>query len=439
MTWHNMDTWIVVIGALCAASCALPGAFLALRGQSMMGDAISHAVLPGLAAAYLITQSRSSIAMFIGAAAVGVLTAVLTQWVHASGKVERSAAMGIVFTTLFAIGLIMIVRAVETDGVDLDPGCVLYGSLELAPLDTVRVWLTEWRVPRAAVVLSLMLAINVAVISLLFKELSITSFDPELATSLGFSARGLNLVLMTMVAMTTVAAFESIGSILVIAMLIVPAATARLLTDRLITMIVLAVVIGSASAVTGHVGAMTVPRFFGYEDTLTSGMMAACAGAIFGLVVLIAPRRGILSGMLQQRALMRRVTEEDALGMLFRYEERCESVTLEGITEKLHRESGAATGLISRALHGLARRGLLVVSGGTCKLSASGKQAARTIVRSHRLWESYLEGEMHIPEGHLHDTAMRLEHVTSDSMRQELASRTGDPQHDPQGKPIPPA
>ena len=116
MNWDSFDTWTAVIGALCAVSCALPGCFLLLRGMSMMGDAISHAVLPGLALAFLVTHSRTSVVMFVGAALVGLMTAVFTQWLSRFGKVDRGAAMGIVFTTLFAIGLILIYARVPTEG-----------------------------------------------------------------------------------------------------------------------------------------------------------------------------------------------------------------------------------------------------------------------------------------------------------------------------------
>ena len=127
MNWTSFDSWIVVTGALCAMACALPGCFLVLRKMSMMGDAISHAVLPGLATAFIVTGSRASLTMFLGAAIVGVLTAVFTQWISRFGNVDRGAAMGIVFTTLFALGLVLIRSA--ADHVDLDPGCVLYLSL----------------------------------------------------------------------------------------------------------------------------------------------------------------------------------------------------------------------------------------------------------------------------------------------------------------------
>lgn len=295
MEWFVIDTWIVVVGILAAVSCALLGNFLVLRKMSMMGDAISHAVLPGLAIAFLLTHARASLAMFIGAAVVGVLTAVFTQWVSRFGNVDRGASMGIVFTTLFAAGLLLIVQA--ADHVDLDPGCVLYGAIELTPLDVAwrpEVFGYELAVPRAAVVLTIVLLLNVAFVVGFFKELRISSFDAELSTTLGISSNLMHYLLMTLVAITTVAAFEAVGSIIVIAMLIVPAAAAHLLTDRLGMMVFLSAVLAIFSAGFGHVSALIVPGWFGFESTSTSGMMAVAAGLIFTVVMFCAPRYGIL-------------------------------------------------------------------------------------------------------------------------------------------------
>lgn len=288
MNWTSFDTWIVVVGALCAVACALPGCFLVLRKMSMMGDAISHAVLPGLAIAFLITGSRASIPMFLGAAIAGVLTALFTQWIARLGNVDRGAAMGIVFTTLFAIGLILIRQA--ADHVDLDPGCVLYGAIELTPLDTV----AQTGIPRAALVNGGVLVANLLIILLLFKELRMGAFDPALADTLGFSSQLLHYLLMTMVAITTVAAFESVGSIIVIAMLIVPPATALLLTRKLSWMLIIASVTAILSAVLGHVAALTVPTWFGFESTTTSGMIAFAAGVLFTLAWLFSPTEGLV-------------------------------------------------------------------------------------------------------------------------------------------------
>lgn len=295
MSWVALDTWIVVVGVLAAVSCALLGNFLVLRKMSMMGDAISHAVLPGLAIAFLITGARASLTMFVGAAIVGVLTAVFTQWITKFGNVDRGASMGIVFTTLFALGLILIVQA--ADHVDLDPGCVLYGAIELTPLDVI--WRPEWfgftvDVPRAALVLAAVTLLNLFFVVCFFKELRISSFDPELATTMGINANLMHYLLMTLVAITTVAAFEAVGSIIVIAMLIAPATAAHLLTDRLVSMIIVSVALAVLAAVLGHVSALVVPGWFGYDGTSTSGMMAVMSGLIFALVLFFAPRYGIL-------------------------------------------------------------------------------------------------------------------------------------------------
>lgn len=296
MEWFPIDTWIVVVGTLAAVACALLGNFLVLRHMSMMGDAISHAVLPGLAVAFLITGARVSVAMFAGAAVVGVLTAVFTQWISRFGNVDRGASMGIVFTTLFAIGLLLIVRA--ADHVDLDPGCVLYGAIELTPLDVAwrpTVFGVTAEVPRAALVLAGVTLVNLLFVVGFFKELRISAFDPELATTLGINANLMHYLLMTLVAVTTVAAFEAVGSIIVIAMLIVPGAAAHLLTDRLGTMVVVSVLLAATFAGLGHLAALTVPGWFGFEDTSTSGMMAVVAGAVFAVVMFCAPRHGILA------------------------------------------------------------------------------------------------------------------------------------------------
>jgi len=296
MNWIPEDTSIVVVGALCAVACALPGCFMVLRRMSMMGDAISHAVLPGLALGFLLTGSRASLPMFIGAAVMGLLTAFFTQCISKWGKVDRGAAMGITFTTLFALGLLLIVQA--ADHVDIDASCVLYGALEFTPFDTVATlefggYLID--VPRAAVVLSIVICLNAAVIGLLFKEFKLSAFDPELATSLGINAQLMHYLLMAMVAVTTVAAFESVGSIIVIAMLVVPAATAQLLTDNLKWMLLISAVVGILSAVMGHVSAIIVPPMLGFKSTSTSGMIAASAGALFVLAWLLAPRYGIIA------------------------------------------------------------------------------------------------------------------------------------------------
>lgn len=418
MSWTSVDTWMVATGILSALSCALLGNFLFVRRLSLMGDAISHAVLPGLAAAFLITGSRDSGPMLLGAVIAGVLTAGLTQGLSHAGKIEESTSMGVVFTTLFAIGLLLIVRA--ADRVDLDPSCVLYGALELTPLDTMAV--SGLHLPRAFVVNAAVLGVNGLIVWLLFKELTIGAFDPMLATTQGFRPRLLHQLLMALVALTAVACFETVGSILVVAMLIVPAATARLMTNRLPTMIWLSLGVAVIGTFLGHIGALTIPPLFGFADTTTSGMMAVAGGFLFFIALLFSPQQGLLIRAYRQNALRLRIRTEDALATLYRREE----------------EDYPALELPpTRQLRHLRRRGLAVEERGRWQLSERGKAEAEAVVRSHRLWESYLVDHANMPLDHAHQSSERLEHVTTPSLREGLDEVLAKPERDPHGHSIP--
>ncbi|MCP3904243.1 MAG: iron ABC transporter [Planctomycetes bacterium] len=445
----------MVIGVLAAVSCSLLGSFLVLRRLSMMGDAISHAVLPGLAGAFLLTvalqtwardsgadlpgwldsivmmNARSGPIMFAGAVIVGLLTALFTQLLHQYGKVEQSASMGVVFTSLFALGLILMVRAARS--VDLDPGCVLYGAIEWAPTDVVTV--LGITAPRSALVLGVITLVNVAFVVVFYKELKITSFDPTLATTLGIKANVMHYLLMTLVAVTTVAAFEAVGSILVVAMLIVPGATAHLLTDRLPSMLVVSALVGAAGAALGTVA--TAPGWAGQVDTSTAGMMACATGGLFVVALLAAPRHGVVGRYARRTALSLRIVGEDALGLLYRLEEHGMSVPADSLVGRLRETLGVRGLTVRLALTDLARRGLVRRAAGEYHMSDTGRATALGLVRSHRLWESYLVKHLALPSDHVHHTAMKLEHITGPTMRENLAEQVDDPKTDPHGKAIP--
>ncbi|MDP7303871.1 MAG: metal ABC transporter permease, partial [Pirellulaceae bacterium] len=342
--WDTYDTWIVVTAALAAMACALPGVFLVVRRQSMMGDALSHTTLPGIVAAFLFAHYlRTSgwispevydvwrhAAMFIGAMSIGVFSAILTEWVQRQGRVEASAALGVVFTTLFAVGLLSI--RLVADNVHIDPDCVLYGNIETVVMD---LW-PGTTIPRAAVVNGAVLLSNLALVCLLFKELRISAFDAALATTMGLSARWMHYGLMAITAATLVSAFETVGSILVIAMLIVPAATAHLLTDRLSGLIGLSLLVAALSAVIGHALAIMAPSIvfsrLGFDsvvDASTAGMVAVAGGLLFVAAMFLGPRYGIVSKLVHRTQLRLRIASEDILGLLYRNDEKQgERVTL---------------------------------------------------------------------------------------------------------------
>ncbi|MGV3484310.1 MAG: iron chelate uptake ABC transporter family permease subunit [Planctomycetaceae bacterium] len=431
-TWMwQLDGWIIAAGVLCAVASSLVGNFLVLRRMSMLGDAVSHAVLPGLAAAFLITGSRQSMPMFFGAAIVGVLTAMLSQWIRNFGKVDEGASMGVVFTTLFALGLVMIVRA--ADSVDLDPGCVLYGAIEFTPLDTIR--LGNLDVPRVVITLGVVTIINLLFVLLLYKELKLTSFDPALADTMGLRSAWVHYALMTLVAIMAVASFESVGNILVVAMMVVPAAAASMLTNRLPWLIVASAVIGALSAVLGQLTAITLPQSFGYGSTSTSGMMALAAGTLFMLVAIFSPHHGVLVAFLRHQRLSLSILGEDVLAYVFRQEEKGNQKEI--TSDWMRRRLIASSPAISIVLAWQRLTGNLTRAGDQYGLTDQGRITAASLVRSHRLWEQYLVDQAGVTSDRIHGMAERLEHFTDRPFRDELERQTAFPSSDPHGSPIP--
>ncbi|MCH2139345.1 MAG: metal ABC transporter permease [Phycisphaerales bacterium] len=433
MIWQEYDTWVVITGALCAMACALPGAQLVLRRRSMMGDAISHAVLPGVAIAFLITATSDPLVMLAGAILIGILTTVLIDLVQRAGRTEIGASMGIVFTTLFALGLVLI--RVFADDVLIDPHVVIYGSIELSYLDQVSLW--GWSVPRGAVVNGGSLLINVTLFLIFYKELKLTAFDEPLAAAMGFRPRLVQGVLMAMTAATAVAAFETVGSILVVAMIIVPGATAWLLTDRYGPMLIWTLVIAVLAAGLGHVAALIVPGWFGFEGMSTAGSMAVMSGVLFAVAWICAPRQGRIAAWHRRSRLSQRIAMEDILGLLYRYEERADS-DAPGLTIADMRSAlTSSPSLIRRAFRRVRHAGQVDVDGDVLKLTDSGRTAARSLIRTHRLWERFLWERLGLRPDHIHGTADRLEHFTSPEMIEALAEH--DDGEDPHGRPIPPA
>lgn len=436
MTWEwSLDGWIVLVGILSACSCAILGNYLVLRQQSLMGDAISHAVLPGLAIAFILADSRAAWPMFFGAVIVGVFTAVLTEWITRYGKIEQGAAMGVVFSILFAVGLVLIRQA--ADHVDLDPGCVLYGNIVQVPLDAI-----VDDIPPAARNLGVVLAVNLLFVLLFYKELKLTAFDPDLATTLGINASAMHYALMVMVAVTTVANFEAVGSILVIAMLIVPAATAHLLTDRLGVMILFSVVVAIASAVGGHMLAIFGPGWIGMDVSAnTSAMMTVVAGLLLVLALLFSPQYGLIARIIHRIALSDQIVRQDILGLLYRWHELRPRAD-ESMRRKDVLQAVGDSPLVRRALRRLAGALLIRVEGAPggdagLVLTSEGLIHAARVVRSHRLWEVYLAKHFQLPVDHLHAPAERMEHYVTPALSEELRVALTDPAHDPHGKPIP--
>lgn len=426
----GLDLFPMLAVTLAALCCGVLGNFLVLRRLSLMGDAISHSVLPGLVIAFLITTSRSPAVMMLGAAAAGVATVVLVELVKKLGRVEPGAAMGVVFSVLFALGVLLIERAAVRH-VDLDADCVLHGQLETlawygAPESVGELlrWSTLSAVPMPIITLLLMCGIAGVFVVLFFKELRLAAFDPELATSQGFNATLMHYMLMVLVAGATVASFEAVGSILVIAMLICPAATARLLTDRLGSQIGVSLGIALLAGIGGYIAAAAVPDLFGKEAVNAAGSVTVFSGLLLVAAIIASPRYGVISRLVRRRRLAVRVAIDNLLASMHR---AGESGTHELDVSRLRQElvGRPCRAAIARAV----RRGLLDRTRTTVRLTDKGRVRAADVVRRHRLWEHYLVDRAGLAEDHVHAVAEQLEHF-------HAQPPTG-PLHDPHGRRIP--
>jgi len=270
-----MDAFLIILtGSLVAVSCALLGSYLILRKMAMVSDAISHAVLPGIVIAYMVMGADKTIWMLIGAGILGIITTFLIEFFHKQGKLQTDASIGVTFTWLFAIGVILVTFYAGDAHIDQD--CILYGEIAYVPLDMIYFGNQPF-IPRAVLVLSIVLVLILLFIKIGYKELLITTFDPEYADSNGFSTTVWHYLLMSLVSLTTVASFDSVGAILVVAFLIVPAATAYLITSNLKQMLIISSVFGILTSVFGFLLAYSV-------DGSIAGAMATIAGIIFAIV-----------------------------------------------------------------------------------------------------------------------------------------------------------
>jgi len=287
----------MLIGTFAAIACALPGNFLLLRGQALIGDAISHVVLPGIVLAFLVTGTVAAWPMMLGAAAASLIAVLLIEAIRRLGRIEPGAAMGVVFTAMFAGGVLLLEQS-DTSDVHLDVQHALYGNLESL------IWLdaTGWasltdpealralppELPRIALTLLCVTLFT----AILWRPLKLSTFDEGFARTLGLPVRALGLALVIVAAVAAVAAFDAVGSIIVIAMFICPPAAARLMTDRLETQIGWSVVFAVISAVLGYVLAGYGPLWLGGQHAISAaGMIATISGVILGLAALFGPHR----------------------------------------------------------------------------------------------------------------------------------------------------
>ena len=357
---------IQLVAVVVALACALPGTFLVLRRMALMSDAISHTVLLGIVLGFFVTHDVTSPLLVLAAAATGLVTVLLVETVRSTRLVAEDASIGIVFPALFSVAVILI--GLHAGDVHLDTDAVLLGEIAFAPFRRFEAGGADLG-PRAVWVMGGVLLLNAAFLAAFYKELKLSTFDPALAAALGFAPGLLHYAFMGMVSVTAVGAFDTVGSVLVVALMIAPPAAAYLLTDRLPVMLLLSAVVAVLSAVLGFWVAWWV-------DASIAGSMATTAGLLFALAFLLAPGRGVLSRA-RQRVRQRAEFRRRMLAIHLLHHEGSADAESETREEHLQRHLGWNPQRARAIVDDAVRVGMVRRENGRLALTEEGREAAR--------------------------------------------------------------
>lgn len=411
---------VVVLGTvLLGIGSAAIGCFAFLRKRSLVGDAVAHAALPGVAVAFMLTGTKNPAVFLVGAAIAGWLSMVAMDAIVRRSKIREDAAIGIVLSVFFGLGILLLTRIQKSGAADqagLDK--FLFG--QAASLVTADVMVF------GAVSLGLVVGLT-----LLHKEFKTISFNSDFAHSIGLPVRGLELAMTTMLVLAVVVGIQAVGVVLMAAMLITPAAAARYWTDRLTVMILLASIFGAIAGYSGALVSYLAPR-------MPTGPWIVTAGTLIFLISLLAaPRRGMVARGLRNRRNSRKTLEENILKTLYQLgEEQGGMANLRTASDVARRrripESQALRGL------GLLRRsGFVEQANNGWKLTQEGETQGRRVTRLHRLWEVYLTEQVSIAPDHVHDDAESIEHVLTPELELQLEALLNRPTSDPHQRAIP--
>ncbi|MEM6803919.1 MAG: iron chelate uptake ABC transporter family permease subunit [Bacteroidota bacterium] len=401
----------LIASSMVGIMCGILGCFIVLRNMSLIGDALSHAILPGVVVGYLIA-GYSVLGFFTGSVVAGLAAAIGITWIQRNVKTQEDAAIGIVFTSMFAIGVMGISWLTHQEGVHLDLKDFLFGNV---------LGISNQDLAMTAMILVFTLICVIA----FYRYFFITTFESVIAQTLGISVSTMHYFLMLLLSFAVVASLQSVGVILVVAMLITPASTAYLLTHRLDRMIVIAAIVGLASAILGLMLAILF-------ETTPGPAMTVTATLFYLLAVFFSPKKGLLSLYIKRRKMRRKVLKEDVLKQALKLQEETEANP-----ERIAADLELSLPQVQTLLKRLERQGYLSMNGSEIELSKSGIKRAYELIRAHRLWETYQVEMMGLSPDQIHLEAEKYEHILTETLVEALAKKLGYPEKDPHGSPIP--
>ncbi|MBP7147523.1 MAG: metal ABC transporter permease [Acidobacteria bacterium] len=395
------------------------GCFAVLRRQSLLGDALAHAALPGVCVAFLLTGSKSPPVLLLGALAAGLAGGLAVLAVVRATRIKEDSALGVVLSVFFGLGIVLLTYIQKLplgnqSGLDK----FLFGqAATLMPADV-----------RTMAVLG---ALALASVAAGYKEMKLVTFDRGFATSLGLPVRAVELALTLLLVVAVVVGLQTVGVVLMVATLVTPAAAARQWTERLGSMLLLAALIGATAGASGALASASAPRL------PTGPVIVLVSSAVLVVSLLLAPRRGLIWGALRERSAAWRIRRENLLKDLYRFGEAAGGQHSWVTWPALMGLRGQSGPQLQRLARRAARAGLVEIDGDALRLAPRGLAEAERIIRKHRLWEVYLARRLELPLDHVHRDAEAMEHALSDAAVEDIERLLGYPQVDPHGRNIP--
>ncbi|HRC87643.1 MAG TPA: iron chelate uptake ABC transporter family permease subunit, partial [Thermoanaerobaculia bacterium] len=401
---------VVLAGvSLLGVAGGVVGSFALLRRQSLLSDALAHAALPGVCVAFLLTESKSSLPLLVGALVSGLLGTLAVTTLVRRSRLKADSAIGVVLSVFFALGIVLLTR-IQKLPLGNQSGLDKYLFGQAATL-----------MPRDVATIGALTAVVLLLVAFFYKELKLLCFDREFGASLGWPMRRIELLLVFLLVTVVVVGLQAVGVVLMVAALITPAAAARQWTDRLSTLLLLAAAIGGGVGVAGTLISAS------WANAPTGPAIVVVSSAVLVVSLLFAPRRGLVWARLRARALARRIRRENLLKDLYlEGERRAAPGALVGWSD-LMGQRGQGRRRLSALARSLAASGLLARGSEGVRLTAEGEAAARELVRRHRLWEVYLARRLELPLDHVHRDAEVMEHALTESAVAELEELTANP------------
>ena len=416
----DVNVRAVVLGSmLLGATAGAIGSFALLRKRALIGDALAHAALPGVVLGFVVAGGKIPMALLLGAMLTAWLGALAVNVIVKHSKIAGDTALAIVLSVFFAVGIVAL-TLVQKTGEASQSGLAnfLFGRAASMMAEDVQ---------RFAV----LAAISLIVLALLFKELKTISFDGTFSQSLGLPVKALDFALTTLLVVAVVVGLQAVGVVLMAAMIITPAAAARLWTEKLALMVLLSALLGALSGAAGAFFSALAPRM------PTGPWMVIAVTAVFVFSMLFAPRRGIVSRLALFFRLRHKTLIEHVLKTFYHLGEARSDWRLSVTKPQLSEARFFAGNSLTRGLRKLRYDGLIERFDGGYRLTAEGVQRAGRIIRIHRLWEAYLSNYLHLPADHVHRDADQMEHILTPEMEAQLEALLDHPQTDPHGEPIP--